>query len=122
MEMDSALFDDCTNKYKIQRQTCFFVNFRDRKKQKDREDVWTKLDEMAQQNLKHYAGSNDKSTAASQHPALPVATRIIISDLVVPGRLLHEDTAMDIDDDDDYMETEEPACEDVMTQDLVNVF
>jgi len=45
MEISPKLFDDCTNKYKQSRQM-------DRKKQKDREDAWEKLDALAAANAK----------------------------------------------------------------------
>lgn len=43
MEISPKLFDECTNKYKINRQ-------HERKKQKDREDEWIKLEIMATEN------------------------------------------------------------------------
>ncbi|KAJ3396847.1 Serine/threonine-protein phosphatase 2A 56 kDa regulatory subunit delta isoform [Lobulomyces angularis] len=43
MEISPKLFDECTNKYKQSRQL-------ERKKQKDREDAWAKLDELASKN------------------------------------------------------------------------
>lgn len=43
MELNAKLFDECTNKYKQTRQL-------ERKKQKDREEAWIKLEERAQQN------------------------------------------------------------------------
>ncbi|KAJ3022788.1 Serine/threonine-protein phosphatase 2A 56 kDa regulatory subunit delta isoform [Thoreauomyces humboldtii] len=43
MEISPKLFDDCTNKYKQNRQ-------QERKKQKDRDDTWAKLELLATQN------------------------------------------------------------------------
>ncbi|KAI9220488.1 phosphatase 2A regulatory B subunit-domain-containing protein [Blastocladiella britannica] len=40
MEISPKLFDECTNKYKQQRQT-------ERKKQKDREEAWAKIEQLA---------------------------------------------------------------------------
>ncbi|RUO96059.1 protein phosphatase 2 regulatory subunit B, gamma isoform, isoform CRA_b, partial [Jimgerdemannia flammicorona] len=44
MDISPKLFDDCTNQYKQQRQL-------ERKKQKDREDMWAKLEHKAAMNL-----------------------------------------------------------------------
>ncbi|KAJ3366084.1 Serine/threonine-protein phosphatase 2A 56 kDa regulatory subunit delta isoform [Allomyces arbusculus] len=43
MEISPKLFDECTNKYKQQRQI-------ERKKQKEREEAWVKIEHMAQAN------------------------------------------------------------------------
>lgn len=48
MEISPKLFDDCTNKYKMSRQT-------ERKRQKDREDVWERLEQLATVNAKNLA-------------------------------------------------------------------
>ncbi|RUS21281.1 armadillo-type protein, partial [Endogone sp. FLAS-F59071] len=44
MDISPKLFDDCTNQYKQQRQL-------ERKKQKEREDMWTRLEHKAAMNL-----------------------------------------------------------------------
>ncbi|KAL7754256.1 serine/threonine-protein phosphatase 2A 56 kDa regulatory subunit delta isoform [Sorochytrium milnesiophthora] len=46
MEINPKLFDECTNKYKLSRQI-------ERKKQKDREDAWAKIEQMASQNAEN---------------------------------------------------------------------
>ncbi|KAI8801527.1 phosphatase 2A regulatory B subunit-domain-containing protein [Cladochytrium replicatum] len=72
MEISPKLFDECTNKYKQTRQL-------ERKKQKEREDVWSKIDKMAQQNVSK-GGSGQGGvrvagpTAVPQPALLPVAT------------------------------------------------
>lgn len=70
MEISQKLFDDCTNKYKQHRQLFAFIhrrvhsfrffcsiyscrsNFSERKKTKDREDAWAKLEAAAEINAK----------------------------------------------------------------------
>lgn len=47
MEISPKLFDECTNRYKQAKQT-------EKKKQKDHEDTWLKLENLAEQN----AGKN----------------------------------------------------------------
>lgn len=53
MEMNSRLFDELTGTYKIERQKYVFRLYillrrllRERKREKDREDLWKKLDQL----------------------------------------------------------------------------
>lgn len=43
MEMNQKLFDDCTQQYKAEKQ-------KEKYKQKEREEVWHKIEELAHQN------------------------------------------------------------------------
>ncbi|KAJ3333699.1 Serine/threonine-protein phosphatase 2A 56 kDa regulatory subunit delta isoform [Blyttiomyces sp. JEL0837] len=57
MEISPKLFDECTNKYKQNRQL-------ERKKQKDREEMWTKIETMAASN------ASKLPTALAARPAV----------------------------------------------------
>jgi serine/threonine-protein phosphatase 2A regulatory subunit B' len=45
MEMNQKLFDDCSQKYKAERQ-------KEKEKMKEREDFWYKIESCAKQNPK----------------------------------------------------------------------
>ncbi|KAJ3370865.1 Serine/threonine-protein phosphatase 2A 56 kDa regulatory subunit gamma isoform [Kappamyces sp. JEL0680] len=80
MEMSPKLFDECTNQYKLSRQV-------ERKKQKDREDAWQKIEAMASMNA---SKSNQDSSIAR---AITTKQRSITMPVEVSA-------AMDIDQDD----------------------
>ncbi|KAI9189672.1 serine/threonine-protein phosphatase 2A 56 kDa regulatory subunit delta isoform [Blastocladiella emersonii ATCC 22665] len=69
MEISPKLFDECTNKYKQQRQT-------ERKKQKEREEAWTKIEQLASKRAPHppaaAAGSALPKEAVAIAPSAPV--------------------------------------------------
>ncbi|KAJ8331263.1 serine/threonine-protein phosphatase 2A 56 kDa regulatory subunit delta isoform [Batrachochytrium dendrobatidis] len=63
MEMSPKLFDDCTNRYKMNRQL-------ERKKQKDREDIWARIELDAAANAsKLTTNSARPSTVRVQAPS-----------------------------------------------------
>ncbi|KAI8854438.1 phosphatase 2A regulatory B subunit-domain-containing protein [Chytridium lagenaria] len=62
MEISPKLFDECTNKYKQNRQL-------ERKKQKDREEMWTKLETQAASN----AAKLHLPASGTARPARPVS-------------------------------------------------
>ncbi|KAI8816176.1 phosphatase 2A regulatory B subunit-domain-containing protein [Fimicolochytrium jonesii] len=70
MEISPKLFDECTNKYKQNRQL-------ERKKQKEREEAWAKLEQIAAQN----AGKVLSSGGAPGAPRLgvPVVPSVSVS-------------------------------------------
>lgn len=45
MEMNQKLFDECSQKYKAERQ-------REKEKMKERDDLWNKIEHVAKQNPK----------------------------------------------------------------------
>lgn len=45
MEMNQKLFDECSQKYKAERQ-------REKEKIKERDDLWNKIEQSAKQNPK----------------------------------------------------------------------
>lgn len=45
MEMNQKLFDECSQKYKAERQ-------REKEKMKERDELWTKIEQSAKQNPK----------------------------------------------------------------------
>lgn len=45
MEMNQKLFDECSQKYKAERQ-------REKEKMKERDDLWNKIEQTAKQNPK----------------------------------------------------------------------
>lgn len=61
MEISPKLFDECTNKYKQSRQLYAFFNSSERKKQKDREDAWAKLEECAARNSANISIASNSS-------------------------------------------------------------
>ncbi|KAI8905698.1 phosphatase 2A regulatory B subunit-domain-containing protein [Powellomyces hirtus] len=63
MEISPKLFDDCTNKYKQNRQL-------ERKKQKDRDDTWAKLELLAGQNATKLPSKGTTRLAVSTAPTV----------------------------------------------------
>ena len=63
MEMSPKLFDDCTNQYKQSRQL-YRILTSDRKKAKDREDAWNKIEEMAANNVGNLVPGDNSSSPA----------------------------------------------------------
>lgn len=68
MEISPKLFDDCTNKYKQNRQF-------ERKKQKDREEAWIKVEQMAAANSKNSSASSHASGGYSISGAKSIIPR-----------------------------------------------
>ncbi|KAJ3151676.1 Serine/threonine-protein phosphatase 2A 56 kDa regulatory subunit delta isoform [Geranomyces variabilis] len=66
MEISPKLFDDCTNKYKQNRQ-------QERKKQKDRDDTWAKLEILAGQNATKLPIRGSTRLAVSTAPVVASA-------------------------------------------------
>lgn len=56
MEINPKLFDECTNKYKQNRQ-------QERKKQKEKEDTWIKIEQQASQNAAKLLASKNAAIA-----------------------------------------------------------
>ncbi|KAI9358579.1 phosphatase 2A regulatory B subunit-domain-containing protein [Zopfochytrium polystomum] len=67
MEISPKLFDECTNKYKQNRQI-------ERKKQKDREEAWAKLETMAAANAAKLPSSATAVPTGSRAPAVSALT------------------------------------------------
>jgi len=59
MEMNQRLFDECTVRYKDERQ-------RERQKQKEREEAWASLEQTALQNAEKMKAANAKSLIANE--------------------------------------------------------
>lgn len=59
MEMNQRLFDECTVRYKDERQ-------RGRQKQKEREEAWASLEQTALQNAEKMKAANAKSLIANE--------------------------------------------------------
>jgi serine/threonine-protein phosphatase 2A regulatory subunit B' len=72
MEMSPKLFDECTNQYKLSRQVydIYALTFRERKKQKDREDAWEKVESMASSNATKLAVLSLSGPMTKQRSAL----------------------------------------------------
>eukprot|EP00842_Homolaphlyctis_polyrhiza_P004397 jgi/Hompol1/4959/HPOL_001891-RA len=101
MEMSPKLFDDCTNKYKQTRQL-------ERKKQKDREDMWARIESDASANSQKLA-----STGAVTHA---IAARTVPSSYTFsPTSAIAADTADALMDDPVRAE---PVEDDTLTKDL----
>ncbi|KAJ3194095.1 Serine/threonine-protein phosphatase 2A 56 kDa regulatory subunit delta isoform [Irineochytrium annulatum] len=66
MEISPKLFDECTNKYKQNRQL-------ERKKQKDREEMWTKLESAAASNAAKLPSSSAARPTPRVLPVVPSA-------------------------------------------------
>ncbi|KAI9104097.1 phosphatase 2A regulatory B subunit-domain-containing protein [Phlyctochytrium arcticum] len=70
MEISPKLFDECTNKYKQNRQM-------ERKKLKDREETWTKLEQLAAQNAGKLPGGGNVTLRVGGGASVPVANVLI---------------------------------------------
>ncbi|KAJ3289750.1 Serine/threonine-protein phosphatase 2A 56 kDa regulatory subunit delta isoform, partial [Borealophlyctis nickersoniae] len=93
MEISPKLFDECTNKYKQNRQL-------ERKKQKDREETWTKLEATAATNAAKILPSSQAARASIPHvvtaaPILPssaVTTEPTADDTPTKGDTIEDDS------------------------------
>jgi serine/threonine-protein phosphatase 2A regulatory subunit B' len=93
MEISPKLFDECTNKYKQSRQL-------ERKKLKDREEAWVRLEECAARN-------KDKTVS---------------SITVAPGFLIAHVVKAEVEeageDEDDLLEEDEEGEDDLLVDEL----
>ncbi|KAJ3020269.1 UNVERIFIED_CONTAM: Serine/threonine-protein phosphatase 2A 56 kDa regulatory subunit delta isoform [Siphonaria sp. JEL0065] len=91
MEISPKLFDDCTNKYKQNRQL-------ERKKQKDREEMWAKLESVAQTNVnKLHIPSLTARVASKQN----IAPQFVSQASAEAANIADEDAAKEADEDGD---------------------
>ncbi|KAI8893891.1 protein phosphatase 2 regulatory subunit B, gamma isoform, isoform CRA_c [Globomyces pollinis-pini] len=88
MEMSPKLFDECTNKYKQSRQV-------ERKKLKDREDAWLKIEQLAADN------------SSKRVTTVPVRAPTLTQKLAL--NTTPKDVAMDIDVDQDEEMVDSPS-------------
>ncbi|KAJ3088273.1 Serine/threonine-protein phosphatase 2A 56 kDa regulatory subunit delta isoform, partial [Quaeritorhiza haematococci] len=95
MEISPKLFDECTNKYKQNRQL-------ERKKQKEREEVWTKMEQMAASNAaKLHLPPPPVAQAARPTAAPATPTAVLPSTITAEPEVVAEDPAKaDLADDD----------------------
>ncbi|KAL3894009.1 MAG: hypothetical protein SGCHY_005515 [Lobulomycetales sp.] len=115
MEISPKLFDECTNKYKQSRQL-------ERKKLKDRDEAWAKLEELASLNSSQDASKDIKaasmnklSGASAKAEVAPLSAEF--GDAMMIGDDGAENAAGDEvdDDDDDYEDDQE---DDLMNSEL----
>jgi serine/threonine-protein phosphatase 2A regulatory subunit B' len=69
MEISPKLFDDCTNKYKQARQI-------ERKKQKDRDDAWTRMEQLATSNAAKMKTALPQVKPSLTFPSFPPGTLV----------------------------------------------
>lgn len=98
MEISPKLFDECTNKYKQNRQL-------ERKKQKDREDMWLKLESMA-------------STNASKIPSAEIARQVGPRAVAAPSYITPVPLADGMDTNLDGANQGDLLDEDILTNEL----